>query len=198
MIDSFSELTVMGEETLVRLHRRLEADAADRDLLDIAYRTVETPVGELLLAATAQGLVRIAFASEDLDTVLQSLATKISPRILRAPRRLDLAAGQLDDYFDGRRRSFQLPLDLRLSTGFRRSVLEHLQGIAYGTTESYATVAAATGHATAVRAVGSACATNPLPVVVPCHRVLRSDGSLGGYLGGLAAKQALLDLEAAA
>jgi methylated-DNA-[protein]-cysteine S-methyltransferase len=198
MIDSLSELTVMGEETLVRLHRRLEADAADRDLLDIAYRTVETPVGELLLAATAQGLVRIAFASEDLDTVLQSLATKISPRILRAPRRLDLAAGQLDDYFAGRRRSFQLPLDLRLSTGFRRSVLEHLQGIAYGTTESYATVAAATGHATAVRAVGSACATNPLPVVVPCHRVLRSDGSLGGYLGGLGAKQALLDLEAAA
>ena len=198
MIDSFTALTEVPAETLTRLHRRLEADAADHELLDIAYRTVETPVGDLLLAATAQGLVRVAYASEGLDTVLQSLATKISPRILRAPRRLDAAASQLDDYFTGRRQSFQLPLDLRLSTGFRRSVLEHLRGIAYGSTESYATVAAATGHAAAFRAVGSACATNPLPVVVPCHRVLRSDGSLGGYLGGLAVKQALLDLEAAA
>ena len=198
MIDSFTALTEVPAETLTRLHRRLEADAADHELLDIAYRTVETPVGDLLLAATAQGLVRVAYASEGLDTVLQSLATKISPRILRAPRRLDAAASQLDDYFTGRRQSFQVPLDLRLSTGFRRSVLEHLRGIAYGSTESYATVAAATGHAAAFRAVGSACATNPLPVVVPCHRVLRSDGSLGGYLGGLAVKQALLDLEAAA
>ena len=198
MIDSVQALTEVPEETLTRLHRRLEADAAGHDLLDIAYRTVETPVGELLLAATPQGLVRIAYANEGLDAVLQSLATKISPRILLAPRRLDAAASQLDDYFARRRRSFKLPLDLRLSTGFRRSVLDHLTGIAYGTTESYATVAAATGHATAVRAVGSACATNPLPVVVPCHRVLRSDGSLGGYLGGLIVKRALLDLEAAA
>jgi len=198
MIDSIQAFTEVLEETLTRLHGRLEADAADHNLLDVAYRTVETPLGELLLAATPQGLVRIAYASEGLDTVLQSLATKISPRILRAPQRLDAAASQLDDYFAGHRRSFQLPLDLRLSTGFRRSVLDHLRGIAYGTTESYATVAAATGHATAVRAVGSACATNPLPVVVPCHRVLRSDGSLGGYLGGLAAKRTLLDLESAA
>jgi methylated-DNA-[protein]-cysteine S-methyltransferase len=198
MIDSFQALAEVPQETLTRLHGRLEAEAADHDLLDIAYRTVETPVGELLLAATTEGLVRIAYASEDLDSVLQTLATKISPRILRAPRRLDAAARQLDDYFARRRRTFQLPLDLRLSTGFRRSVLEHLRGIAYGTTQSYATVAAATGHATAVRAVGSACATNPLPVVVPCHRVLRSDGSLGGYLGGLAVKRTLLELEAAA
>jgi methylated-DNA-[protein]-cysteine S-methyltransferase len=198
MIDSFQALTVVPEDTLTRLHGRLEAEAADHDLLDIAYQTVETPVGELLLAATTEGLVRIAYASEDFDSVLQILATKISPRILQAPRRLDAAARQLDDYFAGRRTTFQLPLDLRLSTGFRRSVLEHLRGIAYGTTESYATVATATGHPTAVRAVGSACATNPLPVVVPCHRVLRSDGSLGGYLGGLAVKRTLLELEAAA
>ena len=198
MIDSIQALTEVPEETLTRLHGRLEADAADHNLLDVAYRTVATPLGEMLLAATPQGLVRIAYASEGLDTVLQSLATKISPRILLAPQRLDAAASQLDDYFAGHRRSFQLPLDLRLSTGFRRSVLDHLTGISYGTTESYATVAAATGHATAVRAVGSACATNPLPIVVPCHRVLRSDGSLGGYLGGLAAKRTLLDLESAA
>jgi methylated-DNA-[protein]-cysteine S-methyltransferase len=198
MIDSFQALTVVPEDTLTRLHGRLEAEAADHDLLDIAYQTVETPVGELLLAATTEGLVRIAYASEDFDSVLQILATKISPRILQAPRRLDAAARQLDDYFAGRRTTFQLPLDLRLSTGFRRSVLEHLRGIAYGTTESYATVATATGHPTAVRAVGSACATNPLPVVVPCHRVVRSDGAIGNYLGGVEAKRTLLTLEAAA
>jgi methylated-DNA-[protein]-cysteine S-methyltransferase len=195
MIDSVQALTDVPEEALTRLHRRLEADAADHDLLDIAYRTVETPVGELLLAATTRGLVRIAYASEGWDAVLQSLAAKISPRILQAPRRLDAAATQLDDYFAGHRKSFQLPLDLRLSTGFRRSVLEHLRGIGYGSTESYGAVAAATGHATAVRAVGSACATNPLPVVVPCHRVLRTGGGLGGYTGGVDRKERLLHIE---
>src|SRR5690606_33051107 len=112
--------------------------------------------------------------------------------------RLDGAARELDEYFEGRRRSFDLPLDLRLSTGFRREVVNHLPSIGYGRTESYAQVAAAAGHPRAVRAVGSACATNPLPVVVPCHRVVRSDGTLGGYLGGPEAKTALLALEHAA
>lgn len=198
MINEVPALSEVSTEALPRLHARLETQAEDQGLLDIAYRTMDSPIGELLLAATDQGLVRVAFADEGFDAVLQSLASKISPRILRAPRRLDDAVRQLDDYFGGRRRSFAIPLDLRLSSGFRRLVLEHLRQIAYGTTESYAAVAAATGHATAVRAVGSACATNPLPVVVPCHRVLRSDGTLGGYLGGLATKRALLDLEAAA
>ena len=115
----------------------------------------------------------------------------ISPRILRAPRRLDQAAHQLAEYFAGERRDFELPLDFRLARGFRRAVLEHLVLINYGRTETYADVAAATGHARAVRAVGTACATNPLPVVVPCHRVLRSDGKLGGYVGGLEAKATL-------
>jgi methylated-DNA-[protein]-cysteine S-methyltransferase len=184
--------------TLARLHDRLESDAASAGLLDVAYRTVDTPIGALLLAATAEGLVRLAFEREDFDTVLDALAAKVSPRVLESPSRLDAAARQVEEYFEGRRRAFDVPLDWRLSRGFRRTVLEHLAGIGYGATESYSEVAAASGSPLAVRAVGTACATNPLPIVVPCHRVLRSDGSLGGYLGGLDAKRALLSLEMAA
>lgn len=180
---------------LARLHDRLNDSAATDQLLDLAYETVDSPVGRLLLAGTEQGLVRVAFASEDHDRVLSDLAGRISPRILLAPRRLESVARQLDQYFAGERFGFDLPLDLRLSRGFRHAVLLHLRDIAYGRTESYTQVAVATGHPRAVRAVGSACATNPLPIVVPCHRVLRSDGALGGYLGGLAAKTALLALE---
>jgi methylated-DNA-[protein]-cysteine S-methyltransferase len=183
---------------LRRLHDRLAAAANAERLLDIAYRTVDTPVGSLLLAATETGLVRVAYASEDHDRVLESLSERISPRILHHPARLDDAARELDEYFDGRRRAFNLNLDWRLSAGFRETVLRHLSDIAYGHTASYATVAELAGRPKAVRAVGTACATNPLPVVVPCHRVIRSDGSMGGYLGGLDAKATLLELEAAA
>lgn len=182
---------------LARLHSALEEAAAAGGELDVAYRTVETPVGSLLIAATQRGIVRVAFASENHEAVLESLAERLSPRILRAPARLDPAARELDEYFQGRRRAFELPLDLSLSKGFRREVLDHLRSIGYGHTETYTEVAIAAGSPRAVRAVGSACATNPLPVIVPCHRVLRSDGSLGGYLGGLDAKRALLELEAA-
>jgi methylated-DNA-[protein]-cysteine S-methyltransferase len=182
--------------TMDRLRDQLVAAAEADQLLDVAYRTVDSPVGPLLVAATDQGLVRVAYEREDHDHVLQVLAELISPRILRAPRRLDQAAHQLAEYFAGERRDFKLPLDFRLARGFRRAVLEHLVLINYGRTETYADVAAATGHARAVRAVGTACATNPLPVVVPCHRVLRSDGKLGGYVGGLEAKATLLSLEA--
>lgn len=183
---------------LDRLHARLDAAAADRDLLDVAYRSVDSPVGELLLAATPAGLVRVAFASEGLDTVLQNLADRISPRVLRSPARLDDVARQLDDYFAGRRHAFDVPLDWQLSSGFRRTVLARLAvDVAYGRTASYAALAALAGNPRAVRAVGTACATNPIPVVVPCHRVVRSDGAMGGYRGGPAAKRALLDLEAA-
>lgn len=185
-------------DTLERLHERLAA-AADRDgVLDVAYTVVDTPVGPLLLAATEAGLVRVAYQIENHDRVLETLATRLSPRVLRAPRRLDAAARQLDEYFAGTRRRFDLPLDLSLSSGFRRLVQQHLPEIGYGHTESYGEIARVVGNPKAVRAVGTACATNPLPVVVPCHRVLRSDGSLGGYAGGLAAKTALLTLEAAA
>ena len=180
---------------LDRLHDRLVDAATTEQMLDVAYMTVDSPLGPLLVAATETGVVRLAYAREDHDQVLQSLAVKVSPRVLYAPRRLDEAARQLDGYFTGRRRAFDLPLDLRLSVGFRRQVLDHLRTIGYGQTESYAGVARAIGRSGAVRAVGTACATNPVPLLVPCHRVLRSDGALGGYVGGLGAKQALLALE---
>jgi methylated-DNA-[protein]-cysteine S-methyltransferase len=185
------------EEVAARLHERLAAAASREGILDVGYRTLDTPVGTLLLAATEQGLVRVAYPSAGHDAALAQLATLVSPRVLRAPGRLDPVARQLEEYFGHRRRAFDVPLDLRLAKGFRRSVLAWLQQIPYGATESYARVAAATGSPRAVRAVGSACATNPVPIVVPCHRVVRSDGSAGGYAGGPEAKRALLSLEAA-
>ncbi|MBR7836267.1 methylated-DNA--[protein]-cysteine S-methyltransferase [Actinospica durhamensis] len=185
-------------ETLARLHGRLERAAQSADLLDVAYRIVDSPVGSLLLAATPQGLVRVAYQCEDHDRVLQTLTDKISPRILRAPGRLDQAARELEEYFERRRTTFDLPLDHSLSHGFRKLVQSRLPTIEYGQTRSYGQVAELVGSPRAVRAVGSACATNPLPVVVPCHRVLRTDGTLGGYVGGLEAKTTLLSLEATA
>jgi methylated-DNA-[protein]-cysteine S-methyltransferase len=183
--------------TLDRLRGRLAASADQRELLDVAYRTLDSPLGSLLLAATDRGLVRVAFASEGHDHVLQELADRVSPRVLRAPARLDIAARELDEYFGHARSAFDLPLDLQLATGFRREVLEQLRGVGYGTTTSYAGLAARTHSPRAVRAVGTACATNPLPLMIPCHRVIRSDGSMGNYRGGIAAKQTLLALEAA-
>jgi methylated-DNA-[protein]-cysteine S-methyltransferase len=187
-----------GPAHLDRLRARLATDADSAHVLDVAYRTVDTPVGSLLLAATEAGLTRVAYASEGHDRVLADLARRISPRILRHPARLDTVAQQIDEYFAGRRRAFDLRIDWRLSTGFRLDVLQHLRDIGYGSTATYASVAALTGRPRAVRAVGTACATNPLPLVIPCHRVVRSDGSMGGYLGGIDAKSALLQLEAAA
>lgn len=196
--DLFATLPVHDGAALDRLHARLEEVAEQENLLDVAYRTVDSPLGTLLLAATGRGLVRVAYASEDFDLVLDLLAAQVSPRVLHAPRQLDVAAREFEEYFDRRRRAFDLPLDLQLSAGFRRTVLEHLTEISYGTTASYGQVAASAGSPRAVRAVGTACAKNPLPVVVPCHRVVHSDGSPGGYLGGLEAKRLLLRLEAAA
>ncbi|MGY2074357.1 methylated-DNA--[protein]-cysteine S-methyltransferase [Blastococcus sp. SYSU DS0828] len=183
---------------LERLHARLVAEAEHEGLLDVAYRVMDTPVGPLLLAATEHGLVRVAYAREDHAAVLATLATRIGPRVLRAPARLEVAARQVEEYFAGSRTQFDIPLDLRLASGFRRSVLETLRTVDYGTTRSYAGVAAAVGSPRAVRAVGTACATNPLPVVVPCHRVVRTDGTIGAYIGGAEAKQRLLSLEGAA
>jgi methylated-DNA-[protein]-cysteine S-methyltransferase len=137
----------------------------------------------------------VAFARQGHDAALAALAEKISPRILLAPGRLDPVAREMDEYFAGTRTRFDLPLDHRLSAGFRRQVLGRLPDIAYGATASYAAVARLAGNPKAVRAVGTACATNPLPVVVPCHRVVRADGSPGGYAGGQAAKVILLALE---
>jgi methylated-DNA-[protein]-cysteine S-methyltransferase len=184
-------------DTVARLRARLVEQAEDEGLLDVAYRTLDSPVGPLLLAATPAGLVRVAFDREGHDAVLEALAAQISSRILQSPRRLDDPARQLDEYFARRRRSFDVPIDLQLAHGFRRSVLSHLRDIPYGSTETYAMVATATGRPSAARAVGTACAKNPLPLVVPCHRVVRSDGTIGQYGGGPAAKRQLLELEAA-
>jgi methylated-DNA-[protein]-cysteine S-methyltransferase len=194
----FAALPRYDNDAMARLQAVLASKAQQEDILDLAYRTMDTPVGSLLLAATEQGLVKIAYAVQDHTAVLQQLSDTISPRILLAPARLDEAARQIDAYFAGHRTGFDLPLDWRLSKGFRRDVLSHLPQIGYGSTQSYAQVALASGSPRAVRAVGTACATNPLPLVVPCHRVVRSDGTAGRYVGGKDAKNILLTLEAAA
>lgn len=190
-----SELFPVEPDTMASLHERLRRDADKQGFLDIAYRTIDTPVGKLLLAATTTGLLRVAFEREGFDAVLESLASRVSPRVMDAPGRLDTVATELDQYFGGTRDSFDVSLDYSLSAGFRQTVQRFLPSIAYGHTRSYKEVAQFVGNPNAVRAVGTACATNPLPVVIPCHRVLRTDGSLGGYIGGLEAKTTLLDLE---
>ena len=181
-----------------RLHRRLEVSAEDAEILDVAYTTIYTPVGALLLAATRKGLLRVAFEVEGFDQVIDELGRRVSPRVLKSPKRLDEVAFEIDEYFGRRRMNFDLALDFTLSSSFREVVQRYLPQIPYGTTESYKQVAARVGNPKAVRAVGTACATNPLPIVVPCHRVLRTDGKLGGYLGGVAMKTSLLKLEGAA
>jgi methylated-DNA-[protein]-cysteine S-methyltransferase len=198
LIRDLARSTDVAPGTMAQLRARLAAAAEHHGILDVAYRIVGSPVGDLLVAATERGLVRVAYASENHDAVLQALAERISPRILNSPARLDPVARELEEYFDGRRHSFDVPLDWRLSAGFRAAVLQHLPEIGYGHTASYATVAALAGSPKAFRAVGTACAKNPLPVIVPCHRVVRADGSMGGYLGGPEAKRTLLTLEAAA
>lgn len=182
------------DEHLADLAARL-ADRAERaGELDVAYRTLDSPIGELILAATKRGLVRVAFGWSE-PGALDELAQSVSPRILRAPGRLDSVARQLDEYFRGRRRRFDLTVDWRLVRGFRLDVLRHLSLVDYGATVSYADLADAAGSPRAVRAVGTACGHNPLPVVVPCHRVIRSDGTIGNYGGGVETKRALLSLE---
>jgi methylated-DNA-[protein]-cysteine S-methyltransferase len=185
-------------DTLARLHGNLEQAAESRGLLDVAYRTTDSPVGTLLLVATPRGLVRIAYDIEDHDRVLDILAGRLSVRVLRAPKRLELVARELEEYFGGRRSSFDLSLDLSLSKGFQLLVQQQLSSIGYGQTRSYRRVAELVGSPKAARAVGTACATNPLPVVVPCHRVVYSGGTPGPYVGGIAAKTLLLNLEAVA
>ena len=187
---------VADTAALERLRVRL-AEQADTDgLLDVAYRTMDSPIGPLLLAATPAGLVRVAFECENHEDVLVELSTVISPRILRSSQRVDDVARQIDEYFGGRRRLFEVQVDMQLSKGFRRAVLTHLMEIPYGVRESYTVVAEAAGNRRAVRAAGSACATNPIPLVVPCHRVVRSDGTYGEYRGGPEAKHMLLTMEA--
>jgi methylated-DNA-[protein]-cysteine S-methyltransferase len=177
--------------------RRLVERAGNDGLLDVAYATTDSPFGPLLLATTPHGLVRVGLPAYDPDETLQELAKRISPRLLEAPARLDETRRQLDAYFDGRLHEFDLPLDWQLSRGFRRRALRAIDRIPYGRTRSYTDIARSAGNERAVRAAGTACGANPIPIVVPCHRVLRSGGALGGYGGGLPMKEALLELEGA-
>ncbi len=170
--------------------------AAAAGLLDVAYETTDSPLGTLLLATTPRGLVRLAYIDhEDEDEVLEQLATKVSPRVLRVAHRLDDPRRELDQYFAGRREQFDLPVDWQLSRGFGRRVLEATAKIPFGSTATYKQVATEAGNARAYRAAGNALGSNPIPIIVPCHRILHSGGGLGGYTGGLHRKRVLLTVE---
>ena len=170
--------------------------AAAASLLDVAYATLDSPVGTLLLATTPTGLVRIAYLDAgDQDAVLQDLAVRVSPRVLAAPRRLDQPRRELDEYFAGRRSTFELALDWQLTGGFGRRVLQATAQIPYGSVSTYQDVAAQAGSPRGSRAAGNALGANPLPIVVPCHRVIYSGGGLGGYTGGVGRKRVLLGVE---
>jgi methylated-DNA-[protein]-cysteine S-methyltransferase len=169
---------------------------AGEGLLDVAYATVDSPLGPLVVAATPRGLVRLAYTgSRDEGEVVEDLADRLSPRILEAPERLDDVRRQLDEYFEGRRAGFEVPIDWSLTHGFTGKVLRQTARIGYGKTSTYAEVAGRAGSPRAVRAAGNALGSNPIPVVVPCHRVLRTGGALGGYTGGVERKEFLLRLE---
>jgi methylated-DNA-[protein]-cysteine S-methyltransferase len=190
--------TPVDEEVAERAAERAAARAVDEGLADVAYATLDSPLGRLLVASTERGLVRVSFHTEQHDDVLNELVVRISPRVLEAPARLDEVRRELDEYFEGERTGFDLPLDWRLSRGFRAEVLHKLyENVPYGETATYAEMAADAGRPRAYRAAGSAMGSNPIPVVVPCHRVVASGGGLGGYGGGLDMKRFLLRLEGA-
>jgi methylated-DNA-[protein]-cysteine S-methyltransferase len=176
------------------LSERAEAEG----LLDVAYTLVDSPLGPLVVAATPKGLVRVSYSEfRGEDEVLEELARRVSPRVLEAPARLDPVRRELDEYFEGRRHGFDVPIDWSYLAGFTREVLRATARIGFGEVSTYAGVAAEAGSPRAVRAAGNALGANPMPVVVPCHRVLRTGGSLGGYTGGVERKEFLLRLEGA-
>jgi len=177
--------------------RRVSDRAAAEGLADVSYSPVDSPFGPLLGAVTRRGLVRLAFPEEDLDTTLEGLARRLSPRIVETPARLDPLRRELEEYFDGRRREFDLPLDWALVGPFGRRVLRVTSEIPYGGVQSYAEVASDAGSPRGSRAAGNALGSNPMPIVIPCHRVLRTGGALGGYGGGVERKRWLLELEGA-
>lgn len=164
-------------------------------LIDVAYALHESPVGELLLAATPRGLIRLSYVDSGEEATIEQLARLVSPRVLRAPRRLDPVRRELEQYFEGSRQQFQVELDWALTRGFGRRVLQAAARIPYGSVSTYAEVAASAGSPRGSRAAGNALGANPIPIIVPCHRVLRSGGGLGGYTGGLGRKRTLLAVE---
>jgi len=179
-----------------QLAARVRRAAARHDLIDVAFARIDSPVGELYVAATPSGICALSW---DRERLVERLSLKISPRVIEYPKRLDAARRQLDDYFAHKRTSFDLPIDWSLSAGFRREVLHALAKVPYGQVVSYMGLAQRVGNPKASRAVGSAMATNPIGIIVPCHRVLATGGGLGGYSGrdGLVTKRFLLDLEGA-
>lgn len=184
------------DEAWTDVHGRFAVRAAAEGLVDVAFEDHDTPLGRMRVSATGQGIVRVILPSENADEILEDLARTVSARILRTSTpTITTARRELDEYFDEHRRTFDVPLDWTLTRGFRRDVLHATAQIPYGQTASYRRVATVAGSPNAVRAAGSALATNPLAILVPCHRVLRSDGGLGQYLGGQAAKLQLLTLE---
>jgi len=177
------------------LMRAISQRADAEGLLDVAYSRVDSPLGSLTAAVTERGLVLLSYPEHPLDEVLGRLSREISPRVLEAPARTDVVRRQLDEYFGGERRDFDLAIDWSPTKGFFRRVLEATAAIGYGEVKSYAEVAEEAGNARAVRAAGNGLGSNRIPIVVPCHRVLRSGGGLGGYTGGVERKRFLLDLE---
>jgi methylated-DNA-[protein]-cysteine S-methyltransferase len=177
--------------------RRATERARAEGLVDVTYAEVDSPLGRLVAAATARGLVRLAYEDFNggLDPVLEHLAARLSPRILERPAEFDPLRRELDEYFEGARRRFDLPLDWALTSGFTRRVLQATAAIPFGEVSTYRAVAAAAGSERATRAAGNALSANPIPIVVPCHRVLRSGGGLGGYTGGIEKKRRLLAIE---
>lgn len=171
------------------------ARAARAGLLDVAWATLDTPLGKVAVFVTPRGLVRVAYERENFGEVADEVAERVSPRVLLAPQRTDAVRSQLDEYFGSRRRDFELPIDWSLIRGFPLGVLQATAAIPYGEVASYGEVAAAAGSPRAARAAGNALAGNPIPIVVPCHRVIHADGGLGGYTGGLENKRFLLRLE---
>jgi methylated-DNA-[protein]-cysteine S-methyltransferase len=175
--------------------RALARRSGTAGLLDVAYAELDSPIGELVVFVTPRGLLRVKYADEPIQSVLAEVAARVSPRILRAPSRTDAVRRELDGYFALRRRSFDLPIDWSLVRGFAGSVLRETARIPFGDVRSYGQVASRAGSPRAARAAGNALGSNPIPIVVPCHRVLHADGGLGGYSGGLDRKRYLLALE---
>jgi methylated-DNA-[protein]-cysteine S-methyltransferase len=189
-------MPVAGMNERSRRAAQLVADAAaDAGLLDVAYGFVDSPLGRLLVAMGKRGLVRVAYPDRPADEVLAELAGEISPRVLESARSTQDVRRELEEYFDGRRRSFDVKVDLSAIQGFSRKVLQQTSRIPFGSVITYRDVATRAGSPRAVRAAGNALGANPVPIVVPCHRVVRTGGGLGGYTGGLERKETLLELE---
>jgi methylated-DNA-[protein]-cysteine S-methyltransferase len=197
MLDAAALSTPEDEQLAALAARRLSARALDEGIADIGYGPVDSPFGTLTAAVTEEGLVRLAFPEEPLDEVLERLARKLSPRIVEAPARLEQVRRELEEYFNGARRDFEVPLDRVLMSAFAKRVLAATAAIPYGEVSTYTKMAAAAGSPRGSRAAGNALGSNPIPVIVPCHRVLRTGGNLGGYGGGLDRKRWLLELEGA-